>query len=60
MMAAMFLLARHLYRRPYAGDPLSAVTRQHIELFQGGQINEHQVEAAKVQLRDLLEPPEVL
>jgi len=59
MMAAMFLLARHLYRRPYAGDELSAVTRQHIEIFQGGQINERQVEAAKMQFRNLLERGDV-
>jgi hypothetical protein len=59
MMAAMFLLARHLYRRPYMGDELSAVSRQHIEIFQGGQINEHQVEAAKARFRDLLEQGDV-
>jgi len=59
MMAAMFLLARHLYRRPYAEEELSAVTRQHIDLFQGGQINERQVEAAKVRFQNLLERGEV-
>jgi hypothetical protein len=59
LMAAMFLLARHLYRRPYAADELSPVTRQHIEIFQGGQINERQVEAAKVHFRELLERGEV-
>src|SRR5260370_37196203 len=59
MMAGMFLLARHLYRRPYASDDLSAVSRQHIELFQGGQINEGLVEAAKNRIRDMLERGEV-
>ena len=59
MMAAMFLLARHLYRRPYIVDELSAVSRQHIEIFQGGQLNEHQVEAAKNRFRELLERGDV-
>jgi hypothetical protein len=59
LMAAMFLLARHLYRRPYAADELSPVTRQHIEIFQGGQINERQVEAAKLEFRELLERGEI-
>jgi hypothetical protein len=55
MMAAMFLLARHLYRRPQGGEELSPVSRQHIEIFPSGHINQHQVEAAKVHFRDLLE-----
>ena len=38
---------------------LSPVTRQHIELFQGGQLNEAAVEAAKGRFRDLLERGEV-
>src|SRR5260370_28899140 len=59
MMAAMFLLARHLYRRPYASDDLSAVSRKHIEVSQGGQINEGLVEAAKNRIRDMLERGEV-
>jgi HEAT repeat protein len=59
LMAAMFLLARHLYRQPYLGDELSPVSRQHIDLFQGGQVNERLVEAAKVRFRELLERGEV-
>jgi hypothetical protein len=59
LMAAVFLLARHLYRRPYAGETLSAVSRQHIDLFQGGQLNEAAVESAKAQFRELLERGEV-
>jgi hypothetical protein len=59
MLAATFLLARHLYRRPYAGDELSAVSRQHLEIFQGGQINQGLVEAAKNRIRDMLERGEV-
>jgi hypothetical protein len=55
MMAAMFLLARHLYRRPQGAVELSPVSRQHIEIFQSGHINQHQVEAVKVLFRELLE-----
>src|SRR5437762_3401597 len=58
-MAAMFILARHLYRQPYGHDELSAVSRQHIELFQGGQLNETAVEMTKARFRDLLERGEV-
>src|SRR6516162_7565380 len=59
LMAAVFLLARHLYRRPYLGEELSAVSRQHIDLFQGGQLNEAAVESAKARFRELLERGEV-
>src|SRR5262249_7235166 len=59
LLAAGFLLARHLYRRPYVGDELSAVSRQHIDLFQGGQLNEAAVESAKARFRELLERGEV-
>src|SRR5262252_8107995 len=59
LMAAVFLLARHLYRRPYLGEELSAVSRQHIDLFQGGQLNEAAVESTKAKFRDLLERGEV-
>ena len=59
LMAAAFLLGRHLYRRPYDGESLSAVTRQHIDLFQGGQLSEAAVESAKVRFRALLERGEV-
>jgi hypothetical protein len=59
LMAAAYLLGRHLQRRLHQGPELSAVTRQHIDLFQGGQLNESVVEAAKVRFRDLLERGEV-
>jgi hypothetical protein len=55
LLAAGFLLGRHFQRRQYAGDPLSPVSRQHIDLFQGGQLSETLVEAAKSRFRDLLE-----
>src|SRR5712692_5392176 len=59
LMAAVFLLARHLYRRPYAKEELSAVSRQHIDLFQGGQLSESAVESVKTRFRELLERGEV-
>src|SRR6202166_1203841 len=55
LMAAAFLLGRHLHRRQYLHDELSPVSRQHIDLFQGGQLSESAIEAAKVRFRDLLE-----
>jgi len=59
LVSAAFLLARHLYRRPYMGDELSPVTRQHIDLFQGGQLSESAVESAKERFRVLFERGEV-
>jgi hypothetical protein len=59
LVAAAFLLGRHFQRRQYLADDLSPVTRQHIDLFQGGQLNEAAVESAKARFRDLLERGEV-
>jgi hypothetical protein len=59
MTAAVVLLGRLAWRRPYRGEPLSAVSRQHIDLFQGGQLNEALVEAAKRRFRAMLERGEV-
>lgn len=59
LLAAAFLLGRCLARRSDRGLELSAVTRQHIDLFQGGQLNEAAVEMAKARFRDLLERGEV-
>src|SRR6516165_4641599 len=57
--AAVFLLARHLYRRQYLNEDLSPVSRQHIDLFQGGQLSEAAVESAKARFRELLERGEM-
>ncbi|HMC89904.1 MAG TPA: HEAT repeat domain-containing protein [Gemmataceae bacterium] len=59
LMGAAFLFGRYLYRRPNGSLELSAVTRQHIDLFQGGQLSETAVEAAKEQFRELLERGEL-
>src|SRR5881275_2501286 len=59
LLAAAFLLGRHLSQRQYLRDELSPVSRQHIELFQGGQLSEAAVESAKARFRVLLERGEV-
>ena len=59
LLAAAFLLGRHLHRRQTLQEELSPVSRQHIDLFQGGQLNEAAVESAKSRFRDLLERGEV-
>src|SRR5262249_50392855 len=59
LLAAAFLLGRHLHRHRPADDDFSPVTRQHFELFQGAQINEAAVEAAKHRFSDLLDRGEV-
>jgi hypothetical protein len=59
LVVAAFLLGRHLHRRQQWNDELSPVTRQHIDLFQGGQLNELAVESAKARFRELLERGEV-
>lgn len=59
LMAAAFLLGRHLHRRQFQSEELSAVTRQHIDLFQGGQLSEAAVELTKARFRDLLEKGEI-
>src|SRR5262245_12715963 len=59
VIAGTFLLTRHIYRRRAYADELSPVSRQHIELFQGGQLSESAVESAKARFRDLLERGEV-
>jgi hypothetical protein len=59
LLAAAFLLGRHMNRRAAPRDGLSPVSRQHIDLFQGGQLNEAAVESAKSRFRELLERGEV-
>src|SRR5260370_5453910 len=59
LMAAAFLLGRHLHRRQTYREELSPVSRQHIDLFQGGQLSEAAVESTKARFRDLLERGEV-
>src|SRR4051794_26009858 len=58
MLPALFLLARR-HRQQYLRDELSPVSRQHIDLFQGGQLSEAAVESTKARFRELLERGEV-
>ncbi len=55
LVAAVFLIGWYWNRRPRQHNELSPVTRQHIDLFQGGQINEAAVELTKTRFRSLLE-----
>src|SRR5436309_11990978 len=55
LLAAAFPLGRHRSRRQYLRDELSPVSRQHIDLFQGGHLSEAAVESAKARFRELLE-----
>jgi hypothetical protein len=58
LLPALFLLARR-HRQQFHRDELSPITRQHIDLIQGGQLNEAAVESAKDHFRELLERGEV-
>ena len=59
VLITIIVLGRHFNRRRDFAEELSAVTRQHIDLLQGGQLNETAVESAKARFRDLLERGEV-
>src|SRR6266851_4759249 len=59
LAAAVLLLARQLRRRRLLQEDLSPISRQHIDLFQGGQLNESAVESAKARFRELLERGEI-
>jgi hypothetical protein len=58
LLPALFWMARR-QRHPRFHDELSPITRQHIDLFQGGQLNEAAVESTKARFRELLERGQV-
>jgi hypothetical protein len=58
VVPAILLLARR-HRRLVSRDELSPISRQHIELLQGGQLNEAVLESTKARFRDLLERGEI-
>jgi hypothetical protein len=58
LVPACLLLARR-QRQQYLRDELSPISRQHIDLFQGGQLSEAAVESTKARFRALLERGEV-
>src|SRR5438270_10235063 len=58
LLPALFLLARR-HRQQYPHDELSPISRQHIDLLQGGQLSEAALESTKAQFRYLLERGDV-
>src|SRR5262245_22309250 len=58
LLPAGFLLFRR-QRQRVARQELSAITRQHLDLLQGGQLSESAIESAKARFRDMLERGEV-
>lgn len=59
LVVTAFLLGRYLQRQQALRHELSPVSRQHLDLFQGGQLNESAVESTKARFRDLLERGDV-
>jgi hypothetical protein len=61
VLAWLWWLARRLPRLPHPSLPelMSAVSRQHLDLFQGGRLNESAVASARARLAPLLERGEV-
>jgi hypothetical protein len=57
LVPTVFFLARR-HRQQMLRDDLSPISRQHIDLFQGGQLNETTVESTKARFRELLESGE--
>src|SRR5262245_49758390 len=55
--AGLLLIRRQ--RQRVARQELSAITRQHLDLLQGGQLSESAIESAKTRFRELLERGEV-
>lgn len=55
LLAAAFVLGRYFTHRHYMREEISPVSRQHLDLFQGGHLSETAVEATKAQFRELLE-----
>jgi hypothetical protein len=58
LLAAALLWVRRRHELALR-DELSPISRQHIDLFQGGQLSESAVESTKARFRDLLERGEV-
>ncbi len=59
LLGAAFFLFRYVQRRRLQQEELSPVTKQHIDLLQGGHLNEAALEDAKLRFRELLERGEV-
>jgi hypothetical protein len=59
LLVAAALLWGRRRQEPALRDELSPISRQHIDLFQGGQLSESAIESTKARFRDLLERGEV-
>lgn len=59
LLGAAFLLGRYLRHRATEEAHAFAVTRQHLELYRGGQLPEAEIEAAKRCYREWLEHGEI-
>jgi HEAT repeats len=55
VLPVVVALARRFSLRPAVDPTISAVSRQHFELFQGSELNPLLVETAKARIRDMLE-----
>lgn len=55
LLGSAYLLGRHFNRRQQASNEMSPVTRQHLDLFQGGSLNEVAVEATKLRFQEMLD-----
>jgi hypothetical protein len=59
LLPALFLLVRRHRQSRAQHDELSPISRQHIDLLQGGQLNEAALESTKARFRELLERGDV-
>ena len=59
LLGAAFLLGRYMRQRLHEDIELTPVTRQHLELYRGGQLNEQAVEAVKSRYREWLDRGEI-
>jgi hypothetical protein len=59
IVAIVLIGTRFWQRQYYLQDELSPVSRQHIDLFQGGHLSESAVESTKARFRELLERGEM-
>lgn len=59
VVGGVIVAARHWHRQREMVFDLTPVTRQHLELYQGGQLNDDQLQAAKQRYRELFERGEI-
>ena len=59
LLASAYLLGRHFHGRQQSAAQMSPVTRQHLDLFQGGSLNESEIAEVKARFQQLLDRGEV-